>query len=294
MPNNDFIIKFDGEQHQIDSNTLINSLVHTTNILQEINKYLDASHKIEIKIKAPEKGSFLLHLEIWDFVIENGPKIFSSANVAYAGTIIASLAALLKIRQHLKGEKPKSIEKQEAGNETRIENANGDTIIINNAVFNIYEKSTIVNEAISKNFDTLREEPAITAFEILDAKGKKLVEVDSEEFEVMSKDSHVPKEEEKEKVEKSILNIVRLSFEKNHAWEFYYRGNKIKAKIEDSVFQSRIDKGESFAKGDSLIVQLKIRQIWDDSVNTYINKSYSIVEIIKHSSKHDSSQRDLF
>jgi hypothetical protein len=65
-------------------------------------------------------------------------------------------------------------------------------------------------------------------------------------------------------------------------WEFYYRGNRIAAKIKDPDFQKTVDKGESFAKGDTLEVELQVTQKWDESVNTFINKSYQVNKIIRH------------
>ena len=79
-----------------------------------------------------------------------------------------------------------------------------------------------------------------------------------------------------------MLNIVRLSFDKSLKWEFYYDGNKITAKINDADFIDKIDSGESFAKGDSLEVELEILKEFDQTVNTYINKSYKINKIIRH------------
>ena len=82
--------------------------------------------------------------------------------------------------------------------------------------------------------------------------------------------------------EAATLNIVRLSFEEALKWDFYYKGNKISAKIKDPNFYELIDKGESFAKGDILEVELQIVQKWDESVNTYVNKSYHINRITRH------------
>ena len=79
-----------------------------------------------------------------------------------------------------------------------------------------------------------------------------------------------------------MLNIVRLSFDKSQKWEFYYDGNKITAKINDVDFLLKIDSGETFAKGDSLEVELEILQEFDQTVNTYVNKSYKINRIIRH------------
>ncbi len=47
-------------------------------------------------------------------------------------------------------------------------------------------------------------------------------------------------------------------------------------------FYEAINKGEKFAKGDQLEAELEIRQILDETVNAYINKSYKISRILRH------------
>ena len=51
-------------------------------------------------------------------------------------------------------------------------------------------------------------------------------------------------------------------------------GINISAKIADPSFYELIDKGEAFAKGDILEVELQINQKFDESVNTFVTKSY--------------------
>lgn len=64
LDSNDFKIKFEGQYHQVDTNVLISSLIHTTTVVQEVNRYLNSGKKIDIKVKALEKGSFLCHIEL--------------------------------------------------------------------------------------------------------------------------------------------------------------------------------------------------------------------------------------
>ncbi|MFK7946285.1 MAG: hypothetical protein AB8G11_01755, partial [Saprospiraceae bacterium] len=78
------------------------------------------------------------------------------------------------------------------------------------------------------------------------------------------------------------LNITKLSFDKGLKWSFIYEGIKISANIIDDDFFKNIDEGKQFAKGDSLIVDLKIHQEFDNSVNAYINKKYQIVKVNNH------------
>jgi hypothetical protein len=93
--------------------------------------------------------------------------------------------------------------------------------------------------------------------------------------------------------EAATLNIVRVSFEETLKWDFYFKGNKISAKIKDPTFYKLIDKGEPFAKGDILEVELQIIQKWDDSVNTYINKSYQITAILRHMRRSEQQTFDF-
>ena len=68
---------------------------------------------------------------------------------------------------------------------------------------------------------------------------------------------------------------------------------KIKAKIDDPDFQKRIDSGEAFAKGDILEADLKINQKWDETVQTYVNKSFVVSRIVRHL-RRENNQSKLF
>ncbi|ROL62220.1 hypothetical protein D9V86_01775 [Bacteroidetes/Chlorobi group bacterium ChocPot_Mid] len=277
---NNFKIKFDGQLVQIDANILVSSLIHTTSVIQEINQFLDSGKKIEIKVKAPEKGSFLIQLNLIETVVETLSNIFTKENIGVAASIIGILVGLIELKKFLKGKKPKEV-KQE-GDVTIITNQEGNVINIDNRTFNIYNKSSVVNDALSQNFESIQNDPAITAFEITDINEKSYIRVNRDEFEYLSIKSEEISEGERIITEAATLNIVRLSFEESLKWDFYYKGNRISAKIKDPDFYNLIDKGESFAKGDTLEVELETTQKWDESVNTFINKSYQILKINRH------------
>ena len=113
------------------------------------------------------------------------------------------------------------------------------------------------------------------------------------DFKNLSLKSKQIDENRKRIIELTRLNIVRLSFEENLKWDFYYRGNKISARITDPKFYELIDKGESFAKGDTLEVELQINQLFDEGVNTYINKSYQLNRIINHYKRAEQKKIDF-
>ena len=284
---NDFKIKFDGQQHQVNANVLVSSLIHTTTIVQEINNYLNSGKKIEIKVKALEKGSFLCHIELVETALDGLKNLLTKDNIEVGAATISTLVGLLQLKKFLKGKKPKEIEQ---GSKTKITNTDGNVIVIENATFNIYERSPVVKDALSQNFDVLNNDPAITGFEITDKNEKAYIRVDKSEFEDMAQKYEESGEGERFIVEAATCNILRVSFEENLKWDFYYRGIKISAKIVDPNFYELIDKGEAFAKGDVLEVELQVNQKFDDSVNTYVTKSYQVNKIIRHISRNEQQK----
>ena len=127
-------------------------------------------------------------------------------------------------------------------------------------------------------------------FEITDKNEKALVRVDKSEFVDLSQKSEEVEEGERKIVEAATVNVVRVSFEENLKWDFYYRGIKISAKIADPSFYELIDKGEAFAKGDVLEVELQINQKFDESVNTFVTKSYQVNKIVRHLSRNEQQK----
>ncbi len=288
---NDFKIKFDGQQHQVDAQILISSLIHTTTVIQELNTYFNTGKRIEIKVNALEKGSFLIHIELLETALDHLKNLLTKDNLLFASGIISGLVGLIEIKKHLRGKKPKEIIKD--GGTTIIINENNNVLNISSDIYIIYETNSVVNDALSQNFDVLDNDPAITAFEITDKKENPYVRVDRADFKDLSLKSEEIDDNKKSIIELTRLNIVRLSFEENLKWDFYYRGNKISAKISDPNFYELIDKGEAFAKGDTLEVELQVNQLFEETVNTYINKSYQINRIINHYKKSEQKKIDF-
>jgi hypothetical protein len=288
IADNNFKIKFDGQQHQVDANVLISSLIHTTTIVQEVNRYLNSGKKIDINVKALEKGSFLCHIELVETTLDTLKNLLTKENIEVGAAIIGSLVGLIELKKFLKGKKAKEVKHQ--GDRTKITNNQGDVLIIENATFNIYEHSLVVKDALTQNFDVLNNDPAITGFEITDKHEKPLVRVDKSEFIDMAQKSEEVEDGERRIVEAATVNIVRVSFEENLKWDFYYRGIKISAKIADPNFYELIDKGEAFAKGDILEIELQISQKFDEAVNTYVTKSYQVNKIVRHLSRNEQQK----
>lgn len=287
----DFKIKFDGEKHQIDANLLVNNLIHTTSIIQEINRNLDSGKKIDIKIKALTKGSFLIHIDLVETAIESLKNLLTKDNIETGGVIIGAFVGLIELKKFLKGKEPKS--KDNSGNKIKIENEKGDVIYIENLVQNLYENNTIVKDALSQSFETLENDSSITGYEVTDKNERTLVRVDRDEFEFMSLKSEEILDGERTTVIAATMHIIRISFDDKLKSDFYFKGNKISVKINDPEFYERVDKGESFAKGDILEVELEIKQVFESSVNTFVNKNYKVNRIIRHIGRNEQAKMDF-
>lgn len=276
-------IKFDGESHQIEANTFINSLLHFTTIVQELNRGLGATErKVEIKINALERGSFMVDLLIHVSDIAGAAGTLFSVNALPAiADLIKSVGALYNLAKFSKGEPTSVIET--LNDSVKIENTTGDITYIDNRVYHIYNTNSVVNDAITQEFKTLENDESVSGFELLNTNNEKLFEAKREDFPKLAyKTTHQILPETKTVTKTGMLNIVSLSFEKNKKWNFIFEGNPIAVKLTDDEFVELIDKGESFAKGDSLQAELEITQEFNKAVNTYLNKSYKIVKILKH------------
>lgn len=289
--NSDFKIKFDGEQHQIDANILINNLIHTTTIIQEINRNLDSGKKIEINVKALQKGSFLIHIGLDETTIDSLKNLLTKENVEVAGKIIGAFVGLIKIRQFLKGKTPKKLE--ENNGKVKIENNSGQVIYVENFVQNLYQNNPIINDALSQSFETLENDNSITGYEVTDKDEKPLVRINRDEFDCMSTKSEITLEGERIIKTAANLNIIRPSFDEKLKSDFYYKGNKISTKINDPEFYQKIDKGEKFSKGDILEVELEILQVFDKAVNTHVNKSYKVNKVLNHIPRDEQTKFDF-
>lgn len=282
---NEYKLKFGGE-NQLDAATLGFSLLNFVELVKQVNLEFDTGKKIDVKIKAHERGSFLVHFGFYTADIDSLLKLLTPENLKTAGAavtaLIGAVTALLTLRKQLKGEPPKEIQPQ--NNEMSLKDSSGNTITVDKRVYNLYFGNDKVKSAVSEIFKTLKEDEAVTGFEITDAQERPLFQASREDFETMAIAPSDPPEVKRIQSDKqAILSIVKPSFERRLQWEVVYLGNKIFVIMSDENFLARVDNGEeSFAKGDVLEVEMNIEQVFDPSLNTYINKSHEVAYVKNH------------
>ena len=271
-------IKFEGQSHQIDANTLVNVLIHYNNPIDIVNKeYGQGEKKITLKVNAIEKGSFIIDVSPIENVVQS---IFSSEGIAYIAGIVAITQGVYELYKWKKGNPIKDPEEKDEAE--KLLNPTDTEIYIQ--TINIYNLPQS-REAISKSVETVNMDPSVEGISYSFGDKKKKVEYKRDDFEqLIYTDFDLEKDipgEIHEDVEAN-LNIRSLSFEKGGTWSFVYNGFTIKSTIKDDILMKHIDSGAKFAKGDSIKAIMRITKKWDSEYKTYVNKSYKIIGFLEH------------
>lgn len=287
-------IKYGGG-NTINANTYINSLIHFNNVVQEVNKVISNDRKVEIRIIANVEGSFILDLMVKCAESADDIKgLFTAENYGYAKDVVKVVGEVYKVAKHLMGRKPKKVDASEDA--IRIENVNGNVQVFDLRGANIYLSNPIIKEAISQNFETLESDTSVTDLQLLDAQDNPIVEIPRANFSDLS-NSEFDEDSLEQKSNiltvEATLNFSSMDWEFKKNWDFYYNGHKIKAKVKDTAFSESVIKGERFGFGDSLDVIMEIRQEYDETYETYINRGYTVIKVIKHNINPAQGKLDL-
>lgn len=288
----DMKIYFGGQTHQIEANTLLNSLFHFTEIVLQtntaFNKILTANKKITINVKAHSKGSFGVDVVLISTLIDRAKDLFTHEHITYAKDVAESVGCIYAFARFLKGKKPKSVEKTD--NSIIVENNSGQIQNFDLKGATVYLDNPVVKEIIRQAFQTLDNDVNIDSFSLLNENNESLVTIPRSEFAAISNnDNDELLNNEKNKNVTVILRIISLSFDVKKKWQFIYNGNPITGKIKDEAFAEIIKNGEAFSNGDALEVEMDIRQEYDEVSNAYINKAYTINHIIRHIKRSETT-----
>ncbi len=290
--NKNLEIKFGGDLHEIDADLLIESLVNYSSVTQEASAYLSPGIRVNIKIKAPKQGSFIILL---DLIAQNGGDLFTKDNIFLTAAIVEIVGGLYGLKKWIaKNGKPEII-KPVDDNSIEISNNNG-KITINSNVYNIYQENPKVRENLRNTFAKLKEREEITDFSIRDVDANRdIFEVKKNDFHALaSSDDEIEQRRQKVIKENQELSVFKIVFKENYKWEFFYQGTKIYASLKDEDFFKKIEKGEvAFRSGDKLVADLEIEQIFNEAANTFVNESFNILKVIEHMPRVSSIQHSL-
>ena len=271
-------IKFEGQTHQIDANTLINVLIHYQSVIREANKELGGGVKtIDLKVNAIEKGSFVIDVSLVENLIK---QIFSGDTMEYLANLGAVVGGVYAAYKVLKGKPAKTEEEQTAITIQGDKN----NVNINKTIINVYNQP-LIRESVSKSIEAADTDVNVDGLAIDSGNDIPPVVFKRAEFKEyiyngFDEESNIPNEQVE--VVDALLTIIALNFEPGSRWQFMYNGFKIQMIVKDDALMRKIDEGERFGKGDAIYVKMKIVKRYNPQYKAYENKSYKIVEFLEH------------
>lgn len=284
--NNLFNIVFENENNEVSAELLIGCLMHTSAIINSLNRSMGEEKQLEIKIKALEKGSFQVNIELIETFIKS---IFSSSSVSYASDLISLLKDLYALVKFLRGKRPQEIKHGETT--TTIINHYGETTIVNNNTYHVYNSNSEVRNHITQQFNQMNQCSDITGFRF--EHGGEQVRATQEEFADMGTEIPYALSEDEiaplVKIEEGArLLIIRPSFDPKLAWDFVYNGMKISARVKDETIWKAINEGETFSKGSQMLADIEITQRYNPELGVHMidKDSYKVLRFKAHLPTH--------
>lgn len=264
----DFSLCFGGEK-EIEVNTLINTLEHTVELINWIINKENKSAYTKISIKGTKEGSFVVDLST---LIGAIPTLFTAQNINLAKNCVDTMCGMINLKKHLKGEKPKKIEKTLEG--VKVENKDCEEVIVNNYTLNFYNKDS--DKIISKIFSSCNRD----SFSVKEDEKTKVL-VSKEEFDNMTREIELLSEEQILKnTVIAELQIRKPDLTGNTQWEFIYNSN-IKATIQDEIFLNKVHRGEISVNARSRIKANLYIETFLNEKSEVIKTNYIITEVLE-------------
>ncbi|MGZ4089410.1 MAG: hypothetical protein ACXVNM_01530 [Bacteroidia bacterium] len=284
-----FTFKYTGTD-ELDVNLVIESLKNVSSSLKEIGR--TSNEPIVVKVKPFKEGSFE-----FIFAILSDPNVLSSIPLFYEAipgdNIVEKFKGLLELIADLKG-KDLNSSKHVEGNNYEIITENGDVKVVDSENANTYFQNTGAVTYIENLYVLAGDNDSLSGIKILDKDKKEILDIKGTQIKAVSS---TVKNKRSKKVEIAIANTNKEQKTKhitkenvyirtakpdlagNTLWKVVYEGQPQNVKIDDKKFQEAVNRGEyHFANGTMLKVDLEIEQAFDEKLNAYINRSYTVTK----------------
>ena len=282
-----YTFKYGSEHNHIDLDTLITSQNHFSQALQEAKNIISPQSEFKIKVRALNPGSFQIDLMMNTMMID--PMTLWSI-VEGAGVVLGLVVGVKELIIWLKGEKPEKVDKKGDVTIIHIDNRK---IEVKTEIYNQYNTNVKLTQEIVKTYEVIDNDEDIDGVEIINDEGKEIFRADKTGIGYLSSGSYVPTLNSKTEIEKDVnLRVFKIVFGKGYKWEFYKKGRKIFAKIEDDTFMDQVDTGKPFAKGDILVSDIEITYKFDKGINDFVEHSFVLKKVKKHIPRNQ--QTELF
>lgn len=286
-------IRFNGAD-EINLETLTSSLHSTLDCLRIVaDDILTKEDSCKFVVKNVEKGSFIIDIDVL--------KEIATTFIPVISTVAGTVLTIFKIRQHLKGKKPKEV-KKDNDNQTTIVNVDGKNQTINTNVFNVYTSNPEIERKLAQLSDVIAKDDKRTSLvlEENDDNGKTIERVSYTQEEVASTTTPVDMSEYAQDIEESVndiwLKIKKLYLQGNAKWDFYtdIGSQTICAVIEDNEFLEKIHNNAIYVVAETrLFVKLKVIRKIDKQGKQLDRKQYFITKVLEIIQPKDGIQLSI-
>lgn len=251
----------------VDASALGKTVIAIDSILRELHDEFAQNTEILVKTRPFKRGSFDIPIEI----------IVLSAVALYSFPILENMLKCLteyfRLKRELKGLAPRIQDGKLIIENNKIE--------VDKVVVNILDPTNRSNKLVASAFEEMEKDDNINGFKVTRKKGM-LAKVKREDFKYYGPPAREKRFKEAETTE--ILDVVGPLFDEKGKWTFRREGKIIHANISDEGFikQTVLKNGEPFRSGDKLRVELLVEQEYDEAMGVYVDKRYTVVQILKH------------
>ena len=280
----------------MDVRQLAPALLAIGDLFERSNALLNENRAhVSVRVTAAERGSFILHIDLWQTVAEQVKALIGHVDVATINTIIDSLfgkaagtISVFQLIRLLRGKRAKRKSVLQNGN-VQLELPDGTTAEAKPETVTLYEDQRIRQDAA----DAIKPLGAegIDSLEV--RRGQEVLEnVSKPEIESFQKAAEKPDYRDTEPKltanARRAVEIIKPSFADDLVWTVSGGdGERFTAKMVDPDFQSRVDSGDVFfKKGDIAIVEVTTKS-W--VVNGRLHSEHEITKV--QSFEHGTDQQ---
>lgn len=253
---------------RVEASALGKTVIATDAILRDLHGEFAKDSEILVKVRPLKQGSFDIPMDI--IVIVGGTALISFPILE---NMLKCLTEYFKLKRELKGLAPRIQDGKLIIENNKIE--------IERVVLNLLDPTNRSNNLVASAFEEIEKDDNITAFKVTRKKGM-LAKVKREDFKYYGPPAREKKVKEVETTE--VLDVLGPIFDEKGKWTFKREGKVIHAYVSDEGFvkETVIQNGEPFRSGDKLRVELIVEQEYDEAVGVYVDRSYTVVKILKH------------
>jgi hypothetical protein len=265
--------------NEIDARTLGTCLLESTAILQQIGLEQKSHVDLAMRVRPFKPGSFEVPVEL--YVLVAGMLYQAREYMPLVQKSLEVFVEFLKLKKILKGREPAEVVRTDE--KCMVKAADGSTINIQIETLNLFQNNGAANASLERQFKQLEEDNSVDRYQVTDNRRKDLFTSERSDFGAMSKNAIRLHHDPFTDMRRVSLYINKPVLDKKaSSWRFIYEGNPISATMQDPQFLERVSQGERFAMGDRLEADMRIKQEYDESLQTYRIKSREIVKVHMH------------